>query len=199
MVEERIMASENKVNRDLSQVNSSNQDVDDSLASSTRIRKILEKLYLLAEIKPGKTLSVRTMAIINHNTFNSWCRWWYNEDRFKSLETIESIIDEAKTYLDSFNGERFHEQKKILISALYRAKDGITNLSETYKEDSRVNARVNAIIAQIQGIFLQHEKPILIKCPYFTPTLREITRITRPSPMREIGKKTENEDNISID
>ena len=133
-------------------------------------RQLLQKIYLLAELKSGKTLSVKDMTVIDHTKLNSLYRWWYDEDRFKTLDTIYKIIDETKGFLSRLKEEEPYEQKKTILEALASAKVGIETLHETYKNDTRVKSQASAIIAEIQSITrqYQHQPAIVTKWPCFS-------------------------------
>lgn len=161
--------------------------------SAPEYRQLLEKLYLLAELKPGKTLYVRTMTVIEHTRINSWYRQWYGEDRFKSLDAITNIIDTTKEYL--MKPSTLHEEKKGIIAALYNARDGIRSFLETYKDDTRVSPKVNAILTEIQTISQQHQ-------PIITPwvQLGLLSGRFMGGNIRKVEEKDkEQEDNLSVD
>lgn len=167
-------------------------------------RKLLERLYLLAQLKPGKTLSDKSMTVIDHTKFNSWYRWWYDEGRVKSMDLVYTIIDEAKNYLENSTEEEPFEEKKTVLAALNCARDGIETLLETYSEDSQISARVKTISAEIQ-IMVKHHQPVLapILWPKFSPTLGALAGITsQPPPNKELNIKKQpvvaNKDNSTL-
>ncbi len=160
-------------------------------------RKLLERLYLLAELKPGKTLSDKSMTVIDHTTFTSWYRWWYDEGRVKSMDLVYNIIDEAKNYLETSIEEEPFEEKKAVLAALLCARNGIETLLETYSDDSRIKARVKAITAEIQTMVRQHQPVIVPIWPRFTPTLGGLAGITQQSS--PITTKTKKQENLDID
>ena len=173
-------------------INQTNMDKEIKLDQSNKStlinhRQLLEKLYLLAELRLGKTLSVRSMTIIDHSRINSWYRWWYDEDRFKSIDVIYTIIDEVKCYINDLQDSS--EEKKIILQALSRTRDGIVTLNETYKEDSVVKARVNTIITEIESILRQHQSAIIVIWPLFTPTVKSLRNISS-SPNKETKSVT---------
>lgn len=120
------------------------------------MRELLEKLYLLAELKPGKTLSVREMTIIDHTFLASWNRWWHNEDRFTTLDKVREIIDEVYRSIPALEES---ERKRILF-ALLEAKKGITSLLETYQDDARVCSRVNTILSEMTSFISNIKKEV---------------------------------------
>lgn len=115
-------------------------------------------LYLFAEIKPGKTLSIgqqpfniRGMTVVDHNFLSSWCRWWYNEDKKKTMASIQSIIYQVRDFILSLPEEE-SSRKETLNIALLRASDGIKNLTETYKGYPETIAEINSLLAEIREI-----------------------------------------------
>lgn len=150
-------------------------------------RKLLERLYLLAELKAGKTLSDKSLTIIDHTTFTSWYRWWYDEGRVKSMNLVYTIVDEAKNYLET-STEAF-EEKKVVLSALLCAKSGIETLLETYSDDPQIKARTNAISAEIQAMVRQHQPQISPLWPRFVPTLGALSGITQHTAPINYNKK----------
>ena len=177
-------------------------------------RKLLERLYLLAELKPGKTLSDKSLTVIDHTKFNSWYRWWYDEGRIKSTDLVYTIIDEAKNYLETSTEEEPFEEKKTVIAALLCARSGIETLLETYYDDARIKARVKTITAEIQTMIRHHQAPIIPIWPRFNPTLGGLVGLTQQqSPVNHKKqqpvitntsyptslKKQETQENLNID
>lgn len=110
-------------------------------------RRLLEKLYLLAELKPGTTLCVKSMTVIDHTRFNSWYRWWYDEDRHKTLDAIYQVIDETKEYFFKT------ENKQGVKIALIQARKGISHLIDTYHDDPVIKSRINNALLEIDTFF----------------------------------------------
>jgi hypothetical protein len=144
-------------------------------------RGLFEKLYLLAELKPGTTLCVGSMTIIDHTRFNSWYRWWYDEDRHKTLDAIYQIIDKTKEHY-------FKAENKTAIKiALLQARKGISNLIDTYQDDPVIKSRINSVLLEIDTFL--HE----ILTP---PTSLWIPNYFRSQQKESEEKEEKKEDNL---
>ena len=117
-------------------------------------RTLLEKLYLIAELKPGKTLSVKTLTLIDHTILTSWYRWWNDEDRFKSIDYIYSVFDITKKALHNTLDDSL---RKSILLAVKNYKEGILTLLVTYKEDCKICSRVNTLLTEIHLLIEKYE------------------------------------------
>lgn len=127
------------------------------LIRDNQYRKLLEELYLIGELKPGKTISTRNLKVIDHTKFTSWYRWIRSEDRYKSLDWIFEIFDKTKECLSSFE----ESERKGVILALKSARDGITTLLVTYNDDSDICSKVNTLLTEIH-ILISKSEPVYI-------------------------------------
>lgn len=109
------------------------------------LERLKDKLLLLAEIKPGFTLSTSTMQIIDHRVFTtSLFRWYNGENRVETLEKIEEILQEGGVaYLET----KDEEFKGLLEKAL----DGVRNLLLTY-EDEASRERINSLLEPLEKL-----------------------------------------------
>ena len=131
-------------------------------SQDNQYRKLLEELYLIGELKAGKTISTRNLKIIEHTKFTSWYRWIRSEDRYKSLDWIFEIFDKTKQVLPSFE----ETERKGIILGLKSARDGIMTLLVTYNEDSDICSKVNTLLTEIHMLITKSEPvyvPIWLK------------------------------------
>ena len=89
-------------------------------------------LTKVSEIKEGSTLSIRTMTIVDHETWHSSIgRWWYSEGR-------EQLCDELYKYVSQAILNLILSNDSLLTEVLYKSLDGLKALQITYKDDINV-------------------------------------------------------------
>jgi hypothetical protein len=109
-------------------------------------------LKLLSDLKPGDTINVSTMSIVNHNSyFTSLKRWVFNENRHKTLIEIEnSITDVLYSLKSKFNMPLFQE--------LLKSSTGLQSLLLTYNGDEVSMFRLMKCIKIIESYKLALEE-----------------------------------------
>lgn len=126
---------------------------DVPLSTSTALhRSRIADLYLLSQLKPGKTLSTRDHQVVDHTTMTSWYRWWHDEDRGKSVDLIYIILDASSRYVETLleSIQTSLEARRSLSMALVVASHGVSSLTETYAGDSTIVTRVQVAASEFQ-------------------------------------------------
>lgn len=134
----------------------------------TLIQDVLSDLAIIASIMPNNTISTSgLMQVIPHDGSSSLTRMWKGESRQNTLNMIEKKIMYAFEYsslimesiylhslskldmlqVDIFNKRMFVLQR--IQNGLEDSKNGIIQLSQTYKDDMSTVGRLNTIIGSI--------------------------------------------------
>jgi len=117
------------------------------------IQKLREHLELLSKITPNHTLNVTTMTIVPHNTYMGAAkRLWFRENREKTIDTIEKIIDTAIVNLP---------REFDLFILIKNAKNGIHNLKETYGNDQDIKLRIESCLTRIDNVCTRFEHRLI--------------------------------------
>jgi len=134
------------------------------------IDKIIINLKIIALIKKYEKLSINnnnTLIIDDHyNLFyiQSIKRWLNNDNRQKTINYIEKIIQRTFDCMDDIYNEFknelqkkndvFEEDKENLLFRLSKeiinASEGLKNLRITYKYDSLINSQIQLILDKIR-------------------------------------------------
>lgn len=102
---------------------------------------LMENLKEISLLIPGKTFSSTTKKCIHHKTiFSSLYRKRNSENRNKTMETIEEILNQAFKLVD------VHPELHLWIE---RSRDGLLNLKKTYENDERVMNRIHTSVDRI--------------------------------------------------
>ncbi len=117
-------------------------------------RELVEKLYLLGQLKVNKTINVKDLSIINHTRIASWYRWWHDENRHKSINWIFDLIDQTKDTLVKTN----ELDRKAILLALEDSKKGIVTLLTTYCDDEKICSKVNTLLTEIHITISKYTK-----------------------------------------
>jgi len=117
------------------------------------IQKLREHLELLSKITPKHTLNVTTMTIVPHNSYmGAVKRLWFRENREKTIDTIERIIDTAIVNLP---------REFDLFMLIKNAKNGIHNLKETYENDMDIKERIELCLTRIDNVCTRFEHRLI--------------------------------------
>jgi hypothetical protein len=117
--------------------------------------KIRKNLELLAGILPNHTLNVtgqKVTVVSRSGIISSSKRYLYGENRKKTVETIEKIVDDAIRLLC---------REIFILQLLKRAHDGIDNLRKTYMEDKDIVSRLNQCLEKIRTVCLEFQNGFL--------------------------------------
>lgn len=86
-------------------------------------------LKLLKNLKSGDTINIATMSIESHTSkMTSAKRWFYGENRYKTISEIENAINNSIKSLSNDFNDIIHQQ-------LLGAATGIRSLLNTYSND----------------------------------------------------------------
>lgn len=111
--------------------------------------KILSDLKTVSLIKPGQTLSMKDMSIVDHTSWaGALSRFRNREDHTKTISGIESIFEATLTLLKTvFDVE--------VSQSLEAALKGFENMKETYKGKYYIIGDINRITESTRGSLVE--------------------------------------------
>ena len=128
------------------------------------LHKIKDALELFAQIKPNLTINIYKMALVSHNSYiGSAKRLLFRENRFKTIETIERIVDSAIVNLP---------REIDLLILLKNAKNGINNLKHTYYDDDEMKERINSCVTRIDNVCTRFENRLMTSIEQISDELK---------------------------
>lgn len=111
------------------------------------LRDLLSKLEFLSMIKPGQKPCMGDMTFVDGNSFwGAIIRAFKGEGNKGMIAHIHQIIEQTVEAIEEYQHTEF---LPIILSTLYKAKIGITNLNTTYKDQPSVISKINVILANI--------------------------------------------------
>ena len=104
--------------------------------------ELLKNLEVISQITPGKTLSVSTMSVVDHNSWSSAVTRRINgESRNKSIIHIKFLLLEAVSFYKL-------TQDLEIRDAISSAIDGFNNLTLTYETDTKSVDEIKQIVSE---------------------------------------------------
>lgn len=123
------------------------------------IKDILLDLEILSQIKENDKISIqiipgeRKMFVDRKNYFTSLSRWYNNYNREDSIKFIEQVMNSLElTSVFITNGNHI-EDGEILMISIKKASLGLTNLKNTYIDDSIISSKLYLIIDKANSIY----------------------------------------------
>ena len=89
---------------------------------------------------------------IDESYFPQFSRWYYNQNRNCTIDTINSLIDfvlEQYNYYKLIGAEEYIQKYSELLN---KTNDGLSNLKITYDNDSESIDKINKIMRKIRTI-----------------------------------------------
>lgn len=153
-------------------------DKEDTVTSPTMKREKFEEqllfnLNIISELKKDDKLSFcnNQFSIDDPNYMQGVTRWWYGEDRSKTLEKLNDVINETfryieETYTNEMDNNTFgnftnEKSKSVLYEnnserlqkfnlALNKTCSGLEKLKNTYNVDTSMTTGLNLLISKIE-------------------------------------------------
>lgn len=133
------------------------------MSSSIR-EKLIQNLKTIGNISHNDKLSTQTDTFTIHepSSVRGAYRWFYSETRLLNLEKIRDLMHNTKnecTIITSADNQRIEDRHILaeLISAMEHAIKGLSNMTETYKDDIATKTSIELIISETQS-FLVHNQ-----------------------------------------
>lgn len=124
------------------------------------IDRLLTNMKIISRIQQYQRLSTKNclVKIESNHLLLPVKRWWYSEDRFKNIDIVECIINEAFNYTTIFiNKYKLNDKRQRSLLFLQQVLKeytgvcvGLQNLRGTYENDSVTVARLDVLFEKIQ-------------------------------------------------
>lgn len=120
------------------------------------IDTILLDLEVLKQLNPNDKLAVNllpgnTSLSVDANSFFSKVTRKYNGyNRENSIKYLEELVDKIEKYTKFIVNSSHDDIRNNLKNAIINANLGITNLQETYKDDSIIVAKLTLILNKLK-------------------------------------------------
>jgi hypothetical protein len=168
-------------NSDVSDFHDSHEDhINNTETTQYDINNILLNLKIIARIQKYNKLYTNcddnTLQIDDTGTLlQGIYRWYNNENRFKTLNTIENIITEIfhiikqildnKLVVDDNNILTYNKSNLLqhIHHELTNSLKGLENLKCTYTSDKIIESRIDLIISKIEMYITKINKSLIIK------------------------------------
>lgn len=117
-----------------------------------KIQDIMSKLLFVSKIKKGERLDVQNLQLEQTNMITSVYRTIFmrgSESRNKTLNFITELVNESLNVANKciHSSNKFQsEVGNSLLDSLLQSKEGIQNLTETYKDDRMFVSKIETLL-----------------------------------------------------
>ena len=123
-------------------------NIDNLLLDLEIINQIKENDKLAVDILPGK----KTLIVDSSSYFSSISRKYKGYNRDDSIEYLDNLVDEITKSSNIINSGNHNDMAAILNKSIKSAIKGLTNLKNTYKNDSIIVAKIILLINKLNTI-----------------------------------------------
>ena len=113
-------------------------DINDILLDLEVINQVKENDKLAVNIIPGK----KTLIVDNYSYFSSFKRWYYKYNREDVISYLEELLMKIENASNTINNGNHMEIGETLKNAINKSLSGLTNLKNTYNNDSLIVAKI---------------------------------------------------------
>lgn len=116
---------------------------------------LMYDLNTIGTIREGDKLvtSGEFIAIEPNDVLQPLRRWWNNEDRLRAVEKIRRICMMVALLADvAASGDAYTWQMNELYDGLERARKGIKNLMQTYRDDANATGKLKLSLEIIRRL-----------------------------------------------
>ncbi len=113
-------------------------DINDILLDLEVINQVKENDKLAVNIIPGK----KTLIVDNYSYFSSFKRWYYKYNREDVISYLEDLFIKIENASNTINNGNHMEIGETLKNAINKSLSGLTNLKNTYNNDSLIVAKI---------------------------------------------------------
>ena len=147
----------------------------------TEVEIILRNVNVVASLMPNDKLNTEgnLFSVFAPTSFRGVVRLFYREDRETNVSRIQSTIRQAKTFVsntmqyeivsNNFNGRMKLttqlQQCSRMMSALKAAVQGLENITQTYKEDASIVAKLNMLKYEIEDFIAATQIALSVSSP----------------------------------
>ena len=136
------------------------------------INCMIDTLKIISNIKKDQKIIIRDdKLVVDDRYFQSLRRWYANDNRYLSIIFIETVIlksieleSEIVDYIKTIKTDRSYSKEdrdeniksttvvlNKLSKGLNDSTKGLSNLKETYKNDSLITEKLDLFLEQIDG------------------------------------------------
>ncbi len=125
----------------------------------SKVQEIISKMRFIGNLKPNQIMDVNTLSLSDSNWQTSLYRTMINlpgirESRDITYNFINTSINEAiyqaSKYISS--SDNFHIRTGLMVLAsIDEAKNGIRNLTETYRNDTHYVSKINTLLETLEN------------------------------------------------
>ena len=150
-----------------------------SIPNSLQVQ--LADLDFLSQIERNMKPCCNDRVLVNSESWSgALYRFFKGESRLTAITKVEQIVNNA---IEAIENEKYQEHLSLTINALYKASNGLLNLSHTYQNDPNMKARINV---QIENINIQLDRfKHLIKGYRRVDTEKNVIDLTKPDVIKE--------------
>ena len=111
---------------------------------------VLLNMHVIGSLRMGDKLCTCKTDFVCHppSLFRSVTRVYYGEGRLKNMNDVANCVQNA---IRMYKDQNVPEHAGIIKDALQRSVEGLTNLRETYVDDSRAAAQLDMILVLIKN------------------------------------------------
>jgi hypothetical protein len=122
-----------------------------SIPNSLQVQ--LADLNFLSQIERNMKPCCNDRVLVDSESWSgALYRFFKGETRITAITKVEQIVNNA---IEAIENKKFQEHLSLTINALYKASNGLLNLTHTYQDDPNMKARINV---QIENINIQLER-----------------------------------------
>lgn len=133
------------------------------------MERLLVDLHIISQLRPGQKLITQQGKLQIQRFEPTWlnrcrysiARYWYGESRDHMLSYIKKVVEQTLHLLnlqptDPIDRKQvwYHE---TLLSALQKARQGLTHLKETYAMDAAMVAEMDVLLLSVDHPLSSHE------------------------------------------
>jgi hypothetical protein len=117
---------------------------------------------IISMLGPTRKLYINddALALEPISLFSPIKRWLNNSNRRCVITRIKQRVEELETYFKKKDYEDKEWVRVEIIKLIDPVKEGLSNLRETYAEDSQMAANIELIIARLEFVRYLDEKKV---------------------------------------
>lgn len=138
------------------------------------LQNLLADLDFLSQIERNMKPCCNDRVLVDADSWSgAFYRFFKGESRMNVISKVEQIVNNT---VEAIENQKYNEHLGLTINALYKASNGILNLSYTYESDPNMKARINV---QLKNINIQLDRyRTLIKG--FRPEDQPVSQVSQP-------------------
>lgn len=117
------------------------------------LQNLLADLDFLSQIERNMKPCCNDRVLVDADSWSgAFYRFFKGESRMNVISKVEQIVNNT---VEAIENQKYNEHLGLTINALYKASNGILNLSYTYESDPNMKARINV---QLKNINIQLDR-----------------------------------------